>query len=149
MTRRRKGEKAASADAPGGCSAVRLDRWLWAARFFKTRSLAAEAATGGHVQVGGRRAKPSHPVRVGDEICVTKGPYRWTVVVEGLSERRGPATEAARLYKEHPESIEERERLREQRRLDPHPFVDPAFKSKGRPSKRDRRRLEDLTGRRR
>ncbi len=128
---------------------MRLDRWLWAARFFKTRSLAAEAASGGHVQVGGKRAKPSHAVRLGDEICVTKGPQRWTVIVEGLSERRGPATEATQLYREYPESMEERRRVREQRRLDPHPFVEPAARSKGRPSKRDRRRLEDLTGRRR
>ncbi|RMD81497.1 MAG: RNA-binding S4 domain-containing protein [Candidatus Dadabacteria bacterium] len=126
---------------------MRLDRWLWAARFYKSRSQAAEAAAGGHVQVGGRRAKPSTPVGPGDEITITKGELSWTVVVLATSERRGPASEAARLYREFEESAARRRQILEERRAAPRPYFDPAFK--GRPTKRDRRRLERIFGRRR
>jgi ribosome-associated heat shock protein Hsp15 len=90
---------------------VRLDKWLWAARFFKTRSLAAEAIAGGKVQVNGDRAKRARPVQLGDQIRVRLGPYEHDVVVRALSSRRGPATAAAALYDETPESITARETL--------------------------------------
>lgn len=117
---------------------VRIDKWLWAARFFKTRSLAGEAVGGGRVQVDGRRVKPAREVRVGDEIAVTVGETTTTVTVRALSDRRGPATVAAGLYEETPDSRERREREREQRRLAPAPGAD----LQGRPSGRDRRRLD-------
>ncbi len=114
---------------------VRLDKWLWAARFFKTRSLAAEAIDGGKVHVNGVRAKPAKEVRPGYELSIRKGPYEFIVVVKGLSERRGPAKEAAELYEETPESIARREQLREQLALT------APLASEGRPSKKDRRQL--------
>jgi ribosome-associated heat shock protein Hsp15 len=79
---------------------VRLDKWLWAARFFKTRSIAADAAGGGKVQLNGERAKPAKPVKVGDQLVVRSGDYEWTINVVALSERRGPATVAQGLYEE-------------------------------------------------
>ena len=90
---------------------VRLDKWLWAARFYKTRSLASEAIEGGKVQVNGDRAKRARPVQLGDEIRVRQGPYEYHVVVRELSERRGPAAEAAELYEERPESRSAREAM--------------------------------------
>ncbi|HWH15522.1 MAG TPA: RNA-binding S4 domain-containing protein, partial [Miltoncostaeaceae bacterium] len=120
-------------DSPGR---VRLDRWLWAARFFKTRSLAAEAVQGGRVDVNGTRAKPSKELRVGDRVDLTIGSVAWTVDVRGLSDRRGPAPEAQRLYEETDESRERRERHAAQRRLAPAPGADLG----ARPTKRDRRR---------
>src|SRR5262245_38473882 len=90
---------------------VRLDKWLWAARFFKTRSLAAEAIAGGKVQVNGDRAKRARPLQVGDEIWVRLGPFEHHVVVRALSARRGPASAAAELYEERPDSIAAREAL--------------------------------------
>ncbi len=118
---------------------VRLDRWLWAARFFKTRSLAARAVVGGKVHVNGRRAKRASTVHVGDRVRVRKGPYEYHVVVLELSERRGPAREAATLYEETPESVLARERLRRQRR------AAPTFSfEKGRPNKKERRLLRRL-----
>ncbi len=90
---------------------VRLDKWLWAARLFKTRSLAARAISGGKVQVNGRRVKRASLLGVGDRVRVRKGPYLIEIIVQGLSERRGPASEAARLYEETAESRLERERL--------------------------------------
>jgi len=95
---------------------VRVDKWLWAARFFKTRGLASEAIQGGRVHVGGVRAKPAKEVRVGDTLEITIGQAAWTVVVRRLSDRRGPAVEAALLYEETPESRERRERLAAERR---------------------------------
>lgn len=121
---------------------VRLDKWLWAARFFTTRSRAAEAIQAGRVEMGGARAKPAREVRVGDEIRVTAGASTRTVRVRGLSERRGPASAAALLYEETPASRELRERLAAERRLAPPPGLDA-----GRPSKRDRRQIERLRGR--
>src|SRR5690349_10533214 len=91
--------------------AVRLDKWLWAARIFKTRALATEAIAGGRVHVNGTRAKPSKDVKAGDRLEVTRERgFRIELVVRGVAERRGPAKDAAQLYEETPESVEERER---------------------------------------
>jgi len=122
---------------------VRLDKWLWAARFYKTRSLAAEAIGGGKVEINGERAKRARPVQVGDEIHIRQGPYHHTVVVQELSARRGPATEAARLYQETSESRARREALALQLKA-----MHQAFGTeKGRPTKRDRREIDRLKGR--
>ncbi len=122
---------------------VRIDKWLWAARFFKTRTLATEAVAGGRVHVNGARAKPSKDVQVGDRIELTVGQMPWHVEVTGLADRRGSASVAATLYTETPESIERRRVLSDQRRVAP-----PVGAGMGeRPTKRDRRRLDDLTGR--
>lgn len=116
---------------------VRLDRWLWAARFYKTRSLAAQAVEGGKVQLNGDRVKRSKQIVLGDEIRIRKGPYEYRLEVTGLSERRGPATEAQRLYREDPASRKAREELAELRKLEP----EPTLKTKGRPTKKERRDL--------
>ena len=116
---------------------VRIDKWLWAARFFKTRSAATEAVLGGHVHVGGVRVKPSRELRVGETVEVVQGRARRTVVVAGLAERRGPAAVAATLYEETAESLEAREQLRLERQL-----TQPIFGA--RPTKLERRRLEAL-----
>lgn len=115
--------------------AVRLDKWLWAARFFKTRSLAAEAIGGGKVEINGDRAKPSRIVRSGDKLCVRRGTYEWTVIVKDVSRLRGPAPQAQLLYEETEESLRQREEFVAQMKLER-----PAdFDSWGRPSKKDRR----------
>jgi ribosome-associated heat shock protein Hsp15 len=119
---------------------VRVDKWLWAARFFKTRGAATEAVLGGHVQVNGARVKPARDVAVGDRLEITRGQQRWTVAVTGLADRRGPATVAATLYDETPESAAERERHRDERRLAKPLGADLT----ARPTKRDRRRLDAL-----
>ena len=116
---------------------MRLDKWLWAARFFKTRSLAQDAIESGRVLVGGARVKLARPVRIGEAISIRVGDAEREIVVRGLSERRGPAPEAQTLYDETPESIERRERDAAQRRLAP----EPAHAIAGRPTKRDRRQL--------
>jgi len=122
---------------------ARLDQWLWAARFFKTRSLAAEAIEGGKVQVNDERAKRAKPVRAGDVIRVRLGPYEHLVTVRAVAARRGPAAAAAELYEERPESREARERLAAQLKS-----VAPLFHyDKGRPTKKDRRDIERLRGR--
>jgi ribosome-associated heat shock protein Hsp15 len=119
---------------------VRIDKWLWAARFFKTRSLAAEAVAGGRVHVNGARAKPAKEVRVGDVVEVTIGTVRRAVHVTGLAERRGPAAVAATLYEETPESVTAREQQAHERRL-----ARPLGADLGaRPTKLERRRLEAL-----
>jgi ribosome-associated heat shock protein Hsp15 len=123
---------------------VRIDKWLWAARFFKTRSLATEAVQGGRVQVDGAGVKPAREVRVGETVSVTVGQTTTTVVVKALGDKRGSAAQAALLYDETPESVLARERRREERRIAPPPGADLA----GRPSKRDRRRIEAMHGRR-
>lgn len=119
---------------------VRLDKWLWAARFYKTRSLASEAIAGGKVQVNGDRAKRARGLRAGDELRVRQGPYEYRVVVRELSGRRGPAPEAARLYEELPESRAARETMALQLKTMHTAFVP----EKGRPTKRDRREIERL-----
>jgi len=101
---------------------TRLDKWLWAARFYKTRALATEAVTGGKVHLNGARTKPARALRVGDELTITQPPYEHVVIVKGLSARRGPAPEAALLYEETEESRQRREALREQMRLQPAPI---------------------------
>lgn len=129
-------------DDTGSPEAVRIDRWLWAARLVKTRPLAAEAAKGGHVVVNGRRVPPGRKVGVGDVVELTLGGVRRTVIVRGLAERRGPASVAAGLWEETPESVAERERIAEQRRLARAAGPTPASAGGPRPTKRDRRRLE-------
>ena len=119
----------------------RLDKWLWAARFFKTRSLAQQAVAGGRVQLNGERTKPAHEVKAGDTVVVRVGDWRWEVKVIALSDKRGPAEEARKLYDETQASRAERERRNDLRRWG----AEPAAALKGRPTKRDRRRLEDLT----
>ena len=118
---------------------VRIDKWLWAARFFKTRSLAAEAIAAGKVEVNEERVKPAKMIRLGDSVSVRLGPYLHVVSVRGLSERRGPATVAATLYEETAESTSARAKLAEQLRMAPAAFV---YEEKGRPTKRDRREID-------
>src|SRR5690349_25013192 len=99
---------------PGQGTGVRLDKWLWAARFFKTRSLATEAVNGGKVELNGLRPKPSKDVKIGDQLRVRLGPFVHAITIRALSERRGPAAVAAQLYEESAESIAARQPLREQ-----------------------------------
>ena len=121
--------------------AVRIDKWLWAARFYKTRALATEAVLGGHVHVNGVRVKPAKDVRVGDELQIRIGTVEWVVGVVGLSDKRGPAPVAQALYEETESSREARERQRLQRRLAPPPL---GADLGARPTKQDRRRLDAL-----
>ena len=125
---------------------VRIDKWLWAARFYKSRSLATDAVSGGLAQLNGVRVKPSKEVAAGDELEVTVGQTRRVVIVRGVSERRGPAKEAIKLYEETAQSIAARELAAQQRRLQSPP---PGAELGMRPTKRDRRRLDDARGRRR
>lgn len=117
---------------------VRLDKWLWAARFFKTRALAAEEADRGRVTVNGAAAKPAREVRLGDRIVLRQGVVERTVDVAGLSSVRGPAPVAQALYRETPESVAAREQAAAARRLEPASAIEH-----GRPTKRDRRHLAD------
>jgi len=119
---------------------VRLDRWLWAARFFKTRALAAAAVAGGKVHVNGTRAKPAKQLQTGDALRIRVGPYEWLVTVRALSERRGPPAAAHALYEESLEGRAARERLAEQHKIAPA----PAYDGKGRPTKKERREMERL-----
>jgi ribosome-associated heat shock protein Hsp15 len=122
---------------------VRIDKWLWAARFFKTRSAATEAVNGGKVHVNDVRAKPAKEVAIGDTVELTVAELPWTVVVTGIADKRGSATHAAKLYTETPESRAERERRIADRR-----FARPIGADLGaRPTKRDRRRIDDARGR--
>lgn len=122
---------------------VRLDKWLWAARFFKTRSLAAEAIQGGKVHVNGARVKPAHGVKPGETLSIRRGPDEYVVVVKGLARLRGPASQAALLYEETAESVRRREALAAERKaqtaLVPHP--------PRRPSKKERRQIVRFTRR--
>ncbi len=119
---------------------VRIDRWVWAARFAKTRSAATELCLAGHVHVGGERAKPAKEVKPGDEVEIRLGGIRRTVVVTGIADRRGSATVAATLYAETPESLAAREQQQLERKL-----ARPLGADLGaRPTKQDRRRLEAL-----
>jgi ribosome-associated heat shock protein Hsp15 len=117
----------------------RIDKWLWAARFFKTRSLAAEEIDRGRVAVNGQEAKPAREVKPGDTVSVRQGPVHRTVVVKALSNMRGPAPVAQQLYEETRESIEARERAAQQRRDAPEPATTIKH---GRPTKRGRRELD-------
>jgi len=117
---------------------VRIDRWVWAARFFKSRELAADAVKGGRVKVDGDRVKPSRLLKPGDRLEITIGEVRRAIVVRGISERRGPAAEAALLYEETTASIAARELQAAEGRRSRPPGAD---RTGGRPTKRDRRRL--------
>src|SRR5438105_2124974 len=124
---------------------VRLDKWLWAARFFKTRSLATEAVNGGKVELNGLRPKPSKDVKIGDQLRIRVGPFVHGLTVRALSDRRGPAAAAALLFEESAESIAARERLREQHRLAP----TAQYEEGGRPTKKDRRTMSAFEERQR
>jgi ribosome-associated heat shock protein Hsp15 len=124
---------------------VRIDQWLWAARFAKTRSAATDLVVAGHVKVGGERVKPAREVAAGDTIEIRVGQVPRTVVVTGIADRRGSATIAATLYEETPESLEQRERIQLERRL-ARPLGADLHE---RPTKQDRRRLDALRKRRR
>jgi ribosome-associated heat shock protein Hsp15 len=127
-----------SPDQYGG---IRLDKWLWAARFFKTRHLATEAINGGKVQVNGQRAKPGRAIRVGDRLTIRKGSLAWEVNVTALSKQRRPAPEAASLYEEREESrLRRQAQVRERREAGTY-ATGPSAK----PSKRDRRMIERFT----
>ncbi len=119
-------------------ASVRIDKWLWAARFFKTRVLASEAAVGGRVHVNGARVKASKEVRPTDKIEIRIGEVEWTVVVRGVADKRGPASIAATLYDETAASLAGRERQAEERRLSPPPTADQG----ARPTKQFRRRMD-------
>jgi len=120
---------------------MRLDKWLWAARFFKTRSLAQQAIEAGRVKLNEQRVKVSHALKLEDSVAVRVGELEWQVRVKGLAEQRGPAVQARKLYEETAESRAERERRIELRRWS----AEPAAQIKGRPTKRDRRTLERFT----
>lgn len=119
---------------------LRIDKWLWAARFYKTRSLATEAVTGGRVHVDRERVKPSRPVKPGDRVTVSRGASLTEVEVLAVSERRGSAVEAATLYRETAQSVQRREREAQQRRLARAAVVAPSR----RPDKKERRQLARL-----
>jgi ribosome-associated heat shock protein Hsp15 len=119
---------------------VRIDKWLWAARLFKTRTLAAEAVDGGHVRIDGQRIKPAREARVGDRLEVAAGEVRREYVILALSSQRGPAAVAQQLYEETVASRARRERRRELQRFG----AEPAQSIKGRPTKRDGRALRDV-----
>lgn len=119
---------------------VRVDKWLWAARFFKTRSVAATAVSGGHVYIDGQRVKPSRQVRVGQTVDITRGEVEFSVVVEALADKRGPAAVAQTLYQETEQSIARREAAAAARKAQ----RELRAASAGRPGKRERRQLTDL-----
>ncbi len=126
--------------SPTPSDRLRLDKWLWAARFYKTRSLAADDIDKGRLQVNEQVAKPSRELKVGDRIDIRQGPLTRTVIVQALSTARGPAPQAQLLYTETPESQARRAQFTEQR----HMSLEPADAiEQGRPTKRDRRQLAD------
>lgn len=120
----------------------RLDKWLWAARFYKTRSLAAEAISGGKVTLNGHTAKPAKEIKAGDQLELSIGHARWTLTVVALNEYRRPASEAQQLYTETEASRLQRTQAIEARRLAPAPGAD----LRGRPTKRDRRQIQRFSG---
>ena len=122
---------------------VRLDKWLWAARFYKTRSLAADAIDAGRVEVNGDRAKRSRAITVGDTLRVRKPPFEQVIEVRGESEQRGPASVAAALYTETEDSVKAREKLAAQMKA----LGPPVFREKGKPDKKDRRAIDRWRGR--
>ena len=120
---------------------MRVDKWLWAARFFKTRSLAQQAIAAGRVKLDDARVKPSHEIKAGNAVSIRVGDYEWQVRVLQLSDKRGPAEQARKLYQESEASRAERQRRQDLRRWG----AEPASALKGRPTKRDRRRIEEFT----
>ena len=122
---------------------VRLDKWLWAARFFRTRTLAAEAIDAGRVEVNGERAKRSRAITVGDKLRIRKPPFEQLIEVLGESEQRGPASVAATLYSETEESRKAREVLAAQFKA----MGPPVFRDRGKPGKKERRTIDRLRGR--
>jgi ribosome-associated heat shock protein Hsp15 len=121
---------------------LRIDKWLWAARFYKTRALAATAVESGKVQVNGERVKPAKPLKAGDALMVRNGPFAWEITVLALSERRGPAAEAAKLYRESEESRKSREEKAALINAERHSR--PVY-LKGRPTKKERRQIIRFT----
>ena len=121
---------------------VRIDKWLWAARFFKTRSLAAQAVEGGRVQLNGQRVKPSRDLQPGDALVIHIGALEWVIEVRALATQRGPATEAQKLYTEDESSRQRRFEAVAARRL----ALAPVRTEKGRPTKRDRRQIRRFVG---
>jgi len=119
-------------------SGIRLDKWLWAARFFKTRSLATDAVSGGKIKLNGAPTKPAREIKAGDRLDIFSGDTRWEVIVLALSEKRGPAGEARLLYEETAESRAAREAEQMRRKFE----VEPAADIHGRPTKRDRRQMD-------
>jgi len=120
---------------------MRIDKWLWAARFYKTRSLAQQAIVAGRVKLNEARIKPAHELKAGDALAIRVGDFEWQITVKALSDKRGPADVARQLYEESAASRTERERRQDLRRWG----AEPASALKGRPTKRDRRRIEDFT----
>ena len=118
-------------------TSLRIDKWLWAARFFKTRSLATEAIHAGHIKLNGNTVKPARELRLGDTLDLAIGDEKWTVEVLGLNDLRRPASEAQQLYAETPESHDRRAAAKEARRLAPAPGSD----LRGRPTKKARRQI--------
>jgi ribosome-associated heat shock protein Hsp15 len=121
---------------------VRIDKWLWAARFFKTRSLASEAVDTGRVKLDGERIKPARSVKIDDKLTIDHGAESWEVLVLALSDQRGPAPVARQLYQETEASVAKRENEHEARKL----YREPGSTIKGRPTKRDRRQLSKAGG---
>lgn len=120
---------------------IRIDKWLWAARFFKTRSLAAKAVDGGKVRLNGEHAKPAKDVKAGDQVIVASGQSEWIVLVLAISDRRGPAERSRTLYAETEASIAKREAAIAERKL----AAQPERERRGRPTKRDRRLIHRFT----
>ena len=119
-------------------TALRIDKWLWAARFFKTRALATAAIHAGHVKLNGSTVKPARDVRPGDRLDLTIGDLLWTIEICGLNEQRRPASEAQHLYSEHPESVARRTAAKEMQRMAP----TPGSELRGRPTKKARRQIK-------
>ena len=122
---------------------LRIDKWLWAARFYKTRSLATDEIDKGRVAINGQEAKPAREVKAGDTVAIRREGVTRTVVVKGISQVRGPAPVAQQLYEETPESVQERAQAAEQRRLAREPALSIEH---GRPTKRGRRELDAARG---
>ena len=123
-------------------SGIRIDKWLWAARFFKTRSLASDAVSGGKIKLNGAPTKPAREVKLGDRLDISNSETRWQVTILGLAEKRGPAPEARLLYEETADSIAAREAEQLRRKF----TQEPAAEIHGRPTKRDRRALGRFSG---
>ncbi len=121
---------------------IRIDKWLWAARFYKTRALASKAVDGGHIHVNGQRVKASRPIQVGDELAIKRSQTQSVVVVKELSEKRGPAKQAQLLFEETEESIQKRELQFQQRKL----LNSSMPRSQGKPDKHQRREIRKVSG---